>query len=60
MESDKCEKQGWPVCISGKGKNKQCLKTIQGGAGYTITCKKCRSDRYLYTMEKQVAHHTAG
>ena len=41
METDKCEKQGCPVCISGKRKNKQCLKTTQGGTGYTITCKKC-------------------
>ena len=47
METDICEKQDCPVCISDEGKNKQCLKTTQGGAGYTITCKKCRSDNIV-------------
>ena len=47
METDKCEKQDCPVCISVEGKNKQCLKTTQGGAGYTITCTNCRSDNIL-------------
>ena len=61
METDKYEKQDCPVCISDEGKNKQCLKTTQGGAGYTITCKKCRSDNIVSVYHgKQVAHYTAG
>ena len=44
MESDMCENQGCPVCESGKGKRKQCIKSTQGGAGYTIKCRGCSSN----------------
>ena len=56
------------MCISGKRKNKQCLKTIQGGTGCTITCKKCRSDNVvsLYhgetsrTLYSRLVEHARG
>ena len=48
METDNCGKQGCSVCESGKGsKNKQCLKTTKGGAGYAITSRKCRTDNIV-------------